>query len=230
MLTGLLQVLVVVSALRARCFLRFFPLNFYMLCASVATVARYSVFRHYGLTSPQYSSFYFYSDLLLTICLYFTLMWLFHEVFREMGAGIYVQVGAIAVLGLTAVISYLIVRQASGEAAQSLDAARSKYAYAVELSRNLYFVGTALTYLLWGAMLKLHKTQTRLIHIVLSLGIYFSAFTATYALYHFYHTNYWLSNALNWTAGLWLPAAWAYAFLRFPAEASLSPAQLAAGH
>ena len=33
-----------------------------------------------------------------------------------------------------------------------------------------YFVGVVLTYLLWGAILKLRETRTRLIQLVLALG------------------------------------------------------------
>jgi len=39
-----------------------------------------------------------------------------------------------------------------------------------------------LTYLLWGAVLKLQETRTRLVQMVLSLGLYFSAYAGSYAL------------------------------------------------
>ena len=35
--------------------------------------------------------FYYYSDALLTICLFFALMGLYSQVFKEMGAAIYVR-------------------------------------------------------------------------------------------------------------------------------------------
>ena len=54
--------------------------------------------------------------------------------------------------------------------------------FVVEMSQNVYFVGVVLTYLLWGAILKLHETRTRLIQLVLALGIYFSADAGSYAL------------------------------------------------
>jgi hypothetical protein len=218
-LTGLLQAAVVVVAVRAKCFLRFFPMNFYMISACVATLGRYSVFRHYGLASAEYRYFFFYSDFLLTICLYFALMWLFYQVFGEMGAGRYVQAGAVVILALTAVVTYWIVSQSPHV---------MPIKYVVELSRNLYFVGAVLTYLLWGAMLKLHKTRTRLIHIVLALGVYFSAFAANYAFFRV-SPHFWISSSMNWIIALWLPLAWGYAFLRIPVAAQLAPAQIAAG-
>jgi hypothetical protein len=219
-LTGLLQAAVVVLALRAKCFLRYFPLNAYMLLAVLTSIVRYSVLDHYGLTSNQYRYTYFYSDFLLTICLYVALMWLFHQVFSEMGAGAYIRLGAVAILLLTALFSYLMVRQ-------SPRAMTGRFI--VDLSQKLYFVGAVLTYLLWGAMLKLHKTQTRLIHIVLALGVYFSALAANFALAHV-SLHYWVYNTLDWATDLWLPAAWAYAFLRFSSQSQLSPSDIAAGH
>jgi len=46
----------------------------------------------------------------------------------------------------------------------------------VELSQNLYFIGVLLTYLLWGAMMKMRENRTRLMQLVLTMGVYFSAF------------------------------------------------------
>lgn len=218
-LTGLLQAAVVVLALRAKCFLRYFSLNFYMVCACIATAGRYFVFRHYGLDSNQYRYFFYYSDLLLTVCLYFTLTWLFSEVFRELGAGKYVRLTAIAVLVITAAVSLFIVRTAEH---------RLITKFAGELSQNLYFVGAMFTYLLWASMVKLHKTETRLVHVVLALGVYFSAYAASFAFGNLYPHS-WLWRPLAYVAALWLPVAWGYAFLRVPRDAQLSPAQIAAG-
>ena len=58
--------------------------------------------------------------------------------------------------------------------------------FVVDLSQNLYFVGLVLTYVLWGAILKLRETRTRLIQLVLSLGVYFSLFAANYAIRNLY--------------------------------------------
>lgn len=215
--TGLLQAAVVVLALRAKCFLRYFSLNFYMLAACAVTVGRYMEFHYYGLSSKQYLSFYYYSDTLLTICLYFVLTWLFSEVFREMGAGKYVRWGAVTVLVVTAAVSLFIVRQAEH---------RLITKFAAELSQNLYFVGAMFTYLLWGAMVKLHKTETRLVHIVLALGVYLSAFAASFAFSNLYPHS-WVWRPLAYIAALWLPIAWGYAFLKVPRDSHLSPATIA---
>ena len=51
-------------------------------------MGRYFVLRSRpnGLTSPEYIYFYYYSDAILTICLYFALMGLYAIVFEELGA------------------------------------------------------------------------------------------------------------------------------------------------
>ena len=54
--------------------------------------------------------------------------------------------------------------------------------FVVELGQNLYFVGVVLTYLLWGAMVKLRENRTRLMQLVLSMGVYVSLFAGSYAL------------------------------------------------
>ena len=59
-----------------------------------------------GFTSRTYLYFYFYSDALLTICLYFVLMSLYAHVFSEMGVSKLVRGGAMLLLGGTALISY----------------------------------------------------------------------------------------------------------------------------
>ena len=99
--------------------------------------------------------------------------------------------------------------------------------FVVEVSQNLYFVGLVLTYLLWGAILKLHETRTRLIQVVLSLGLYFSVFAASYALRNLAPSLHAVWPYLTPAAGCLLPLAWCYAFWRLPEEARLVPSRLA---
>src|SRR5437867_9171269 len=135
----------------------------------LVSVGRYQVLRHFGVDSLEYAYFYFYSDALLTIGLYFALLSLYSLVFDEMKAERYLRLGAFLLLGATAWFSYEIVNQSTH---------RMLTHFAFELSQNLYFVGLVLTYVLWGAIFKLRESRTRLIQLVLALGIYFSAFAA----------------------------------------------------
>jgi len=190
----------------------------YMAASLFVSVSRYNILQSYGLTSPQYMYFYYYSDALLTIFLYFALTSLFSRVFSEMQAEQYVKLGAVVLLSGTALFSYAVVNQSQS---------RLVTHFVVELSQNLYFVGLVLTYVLWAAVLKLRETRTRLIQLVLSLGVYFSLFAADYALRNLYPSMTTLLQILPPLFGCFLPAAWAYAFWRIPEEARLAPARLA---
>jgi len=231
-LPTILPAVVIVCALRAKCLLRYFPLNFYMLVACTTTAARYVILAKYGYTSHQYFRFYFYSDALCTICLFFALTALFSYVFREMGAGTYIRVGAVAVLLLTVLVTYVMVRHNFAGVSFADDtpqARRMVFDFIAKFSQNLYFVGAVLTYLLWGALKKLKETRTQLIQFVLSLGVYFTAFAASYAFGVLNPTNPIWRLFGPYATGLWLPIAWAYTFLKIPREAKLSPARVALG-
>jgi len=207
-----------VCAIRSRCLFRYFTLNLYLSAAMVLGAGRYLVFTRFGFASPQYYYFYYFSDALLTIFLYFVLMGLYSHVFHEMGVQRYLRVGAMLLLAATSWFSYQVVMSSSH---------RMLTRFVVELSQNLYFVGVVLTYLLWGAVMKLRETRTRLIQLVLALGVYFSAFAASYALRNLYPQLV-IWRYVSHSMVLWLPLAWGYTFLKVPEEARLATARVAA--
>ncbi len=181
------------------------------------SIVALGVLTHYGFTSKEFIYTYYYSDALSTICLYFAVLHLFLHVFDEMGAERYLRFGASLLLAGTALFSYLAVHQASNKLMTR---------FVAEMSQNLYFVGLVLTYVLWGAMLKLRESRTQLVQLVLSLGIHFSAFAANYAVVNLrLHAG--ILVYLTQLIGIWLPAAWTYTLLRTPADARLVPARLA---
>jgi hypothetical protein len=214
----LLEAAVVVCAYRQKALRRYFILNLYMACEVLASVVRFEILQHYGLLSSSYAYFYYYSDALLTILLFFALSSLYSQVFGELKAERYVQFGALFLLSATAIFSFAVVQQSSGRLISH---------FVVEISQNLYFVGLVLTYILWGAILKLRETRARLIQIVLSLGIYFSLYAGNYALRNLYPSLGYVFQSLNPLIGCFLPFAWAYAFWRTPEEARLVPSRLA---
>jgi hypothetical protein len=216
---GLLcEAAVVVCAVRKKAFRRYLLLNLYMAGTVLVELGRYRVLSEYGFASLQYRYFYFYSDAVLTIFLYFALSTLYAHVFREMNAERYVTMGTLLLLGGTALFSYAVVEQSSAKLVTH---------FVVELSQNLYFVGLILTYVLWGAILKLRETRTRLVQLVLSLGVYFSLFAANYAIRNLYPSLSSVFVPMVQVFGIFLPLAWAYAFWCLPEEARLEPARLA---
>jgi hypothetical protein len=209
---------VLVCAIRKNAFRRYLLLNLYMAALMVVELVRYETLSEYGFMSMQYRYLYFYSDAILTIFLYFALCTLYAHVFSEMKAERYVKFGTLLLLAGTALFTYGVVQQST-----SMMVTR----FVVELSQNLYFVGLVLTYVLWAAILKLRETRTRLIQLVLSLGVYFSLFAADYAIRNLYPSLAHVCGELTAVFGTFLPLAWAYAFWRLPEEARMVPARLA---
>jgi hypothetical protein len=215
-----LEAYVVVYSVLRRDFLRYSCLNFYLIGVALTSVGEFFVYRKFGFDSVVYSDFYYYTDSLLILILYFAIMQLYQKAFSETQVGRYVRSAALLLLGVTSLFSYLVVQQ-------QVDHLTSRFI--VELSQNLYFVGVVLTYLLWGAILKLRETRIRLVQLVLALGVFFSAHAAAYAFRNLFPGLQ--LSILKWIppiAGLWLPAAWAYTFTKVPEDARLMTSRLLA--
>jgi hypothetical protein len=213
-----MEVVVLVCAYRSQSIRRYLCLNLYVACEVLTTVVRFEILQHYGWRSASYAYFYYYSDALLTILLFFALSNLYSQVFHELNVGRYVQFGALFLLSATALFSFAVVQQSSAKLLSH---------FVFELSQNLYFVGLVLTYILWAAVLKLRETRAQLIQLVLSLGIYFSLYAANYALRNLYPSMGSMFQSLNPVIGCFLPCAWSYAFARIPNDARLAPSTLA---
>jgi len=215
---------VVVCAIKRSAFRRYLFLNVYMSAEVLASVVRFEILHKYGFESVTYAYFYYYSDALLTILLFLTLSSLYSDVFSELNAERYVQMGSVVLLAGTALFSFAVVQQSFTTLQPS---GKIFFHFVLEISQNLYFVGLVLTYILWAAVLKLRETRARLIQLVLSLGVYFSLYAANYALRNLYPSVEAIFVVLNPLIGCFLPFAWAYAFWKLPEEARLAPAQLA---
>jgi hypothetical protein len=214
----LLDALAVICLIKSKSFSKYLALGLFLLISGAITVISFGILSTYGYNSHQYYYFYFFSDALVTIFLFFVLMGLYAHVFAELGVGKYVRGGAMLVLLGTALVSLLKVVSASHGRMLTL--------FVVELSQNIYFVGLVLTYVLWAAVMKLRETRTRLIQLVLSLGVFFSAFAAFYALTNLYPHNV-LWQYVPPILGICLPAAWAYTFSQITEDARLSVASVA---
>lgn len=210
-----LEAAVVFSIFYRKAFARYYSVCFYMACTFLVQAAQYVSFLKFGFHSAQYFYLYYYSDSLLTVLLFLVVMHFYLIAFAEMGAGRYIRGGAALLLILTAAFSYLVVRGHRSHLTEH---------FVVELGQGLYFVGTVLTYILWGAMmLKLRDRPARLAQLVLGLGIYYSATAGAYALRDMFPGEQgafvtWVPPAAN----VWLCLAWTLAFLRTKEEARVT--------
>jgi len=212
-----LEIAFVVCSIARKSFFRYIFLNAYFLLGLGSDAGRYFFLSKFGQGSDEYRYAYFYTDALLTLALYLALISLYSCVFGELRFNRYVRFGAVILLLGTALFSYAVVVQSEQRLAT---------AFAYELSQNLYFVGLVLTYILWGAMLKLRETRTRVVQFVLSLGLYFSAYAACYALGNL--SNYPVVQYLSGGIGCLLPLAWTVTMWRHAEESRLEPARLLA--
>jgi hypothetical protein len=210
---------VVVRAILHKDFFRYFPLNFYLLSLALLSLGRRVILIRSGFESEAYLYFYYYSDTLLTVLLFFAILGLYQHVFAEMNVGKYIRGGGTMLLLLTAGISYMMVQQNTQNLTSRL---------VVGLSQNLYFVGVVLTYVLWGAVMQLRETRARIVQLVLALGVFFSAHAVFYAARHLFPE---MVMQVPWVAsllGISLPLAWAYTFTMVPEEARLETARVVA--
>ena len=215
--TGAGVCFVICSLIRGS-FLRYFFLNLYVILSLFADLIREAVLRFYALDSPQYMYAYFYTDCLLTVTLFVAVISLASRVFAELNISRYVRLVAVLLLLGTAGFTYAVVAQSTERLATR---------FALELSQNLYFVGLVLTYLLWGAVLKLQESRTRLVQMILSLGLYFSAYAGSYALVNL-APNSEIVQYLGPILGCFLPVSWALTIMRYSEDSRLTPARLVA--
>jgi hypothetical protein len=204
--------------MKKRALRRYFTFVLY-LCASIAAgVGRCIILNTAGFNSNTYFYFYFYSDALLIICLYFILMSLYSFVFEEMEVSKQVRAGAMLLLAGTAGISYYMITKSAD---------RLVTQFVIELAQNLYFVGVVLTYLLWGAMVKLRENRTRVMQLVLSMGVYVSLFATSFALGNL-HQMPSIARYYYPVMDMWLPASWIYTFLHVSEDARMATARVVA--
>jgi hypothetical protein len=215
-----LEAYVVVCSLARKDFLRYFSLNLYMLMVALVTFGQYHCITHYGYNSHAYFYYFYYSDSLLYILMYFVLISFYQQVFEEMKVSRYIRVAAVLLLAATAFFSYIVVHEHKDHLTTR---------FVGELEQNLNFVGVVLVYLLWGAILKLRETRTRLIQLVLALGISYSATASAYALMNLFPRGAYMLHWVPPIVGVWLPLAWAYTFTKVSEDARLATARLAVG-
>jgi hypothetical protein len=214
-----LELAFVVCSVARNSFFKYFFLNLYILAVLTSSIGRYFFLQTFGQSSEQYRYIYFYTDALLTLALYIALISLYTRVFGSLGIGKYVRLTSVLLLLGTSLFSYAVV-------AQSEERLATDFAY--ELSQNLYFVGLVLTYILWGAVVKLRESRTRVVQFILALGVYFSAYAASYALVNLASKYSVVVQILGPVISCLLPLSWTMTMYRHSEESRLIPAQLLA--
>lgn len=213
-----LELSFVVCSLARKSFLRYLFLNIYIGFSLIASVSRFLVLRNSGQDSDQYAYCYYYTDLVLTLALFVAVISLYSRVLNELKLKQFMNLVAGLLLIGTILFSYAVVVRSEASLSTGM---------AIELSQNLYFVGLILTFILWGAVMKLRETRTRVVQFVLSLGLYFSAYAACYAMMNM-EKHLGVTQYLTPLLGCLLPLSWIITMLRHSEESRLATAQLVA--
>ena len=207
-----------ICVLRARAFSKHFTLVVYLCSCFAVDIGQYTIIKTSGFDSNAYYYFYYYSQFVLTICLFFVLMNLYSHIFVDMGVSKHIRAGAMLILAGTVGISYYLVAASSQRFVTN---------FVLELEQNLYFVGVVLTYVLWGAMAKLRENRTRVLQLVLSMGVYVSLSAGSNALENMYPSHGFWQYYFP-IISIWLPLSWAYTFTKVPEDARLATARVLA--
>jgi hypothetical protein len=73
--------------------------------------------------------------------------------------------------------------------------------------------------------MKLRENRTRLMQLVLAMGVYFSAFAGSYALGNMY-PNLVVWHYICHLMVMWLPVSWAYTFVKVPEQTRMQTARV----
>jgi hypothetical protein len=113
----------------------------YFAIVGAVNLLRLHVFNTYGFISPEDRYFYYSSDLVLSVLLYFVLASLCREVFPAKSAHLHVRIGSALIAAGVGIFSFAILPTASS---------RLISWWIFEYSENLYFVGALGALILFG--------------------------------------------------------------------------------
>ncbi len=184
-------------------FRRFFALAMYFAIVAGVSLLRLHVVNAYGFNSPEYGYFYYFSDLLLCILLYFAIATLYRKVFPAKRAHVRVRVGSIVIAAGVGIFSFAIAQATSNRLI-------SRWIH--EYSQDLYFVSAVAALILFG--LATHKANVpKPVH---QLAFVFAGYYLLFALMYIirYLSPRWsvpLGGLVSFF-GMWLPLGVAYVF------------------
>ena len=94
----LAEIGVVVYLLSRKQAFRYFPIVFYMLCDALVTCGLYYCVHHFGFDSTTYVYFYYYTDSLLNVLMFWVIIKFYQETFAEMGVSNYIRGAAVMLI------------------------------------------------------------------------------------------------------------------------------------
>jgi hypothetical protein len=157
---------------------RRFPfLTAYLVLSLFVELSRWAILERWGFTAELWMNFYYGSDLLLAVALYFVILELQR---RLLPAQLWrlLHRCSLAIVGLSTVVSYAEIWKSDTQRLMLC---------AYELSSSLWFVSLGLILVLWGIIYVRDLPRGVAAEMVQVWGIYFLLMGSTYVFFYFFH-------------------------------------------
>jgi len=193
-------------------FHRFSALTMYFAILAAVNLLRLHVFNTYGFGSSVYGDFYYFSDLLLSVLLYFVIATLYRKVFSSERDHLRLRVGSILIAAGVGIWSLAIARIASR---------RLISRWIFEYSQDLYFVSAVAALILFGFATYKPNIPKPVNQLAFVFAGYYLFFALVWMIENL--SSGWDAplNGLVGFFGMWLPLGVAYVFCDPNINASL---------
>ncbi len=185
---------------------KFLFFNFYFLLCVVFSIVRYSTYSYFGTASAAYYQAHYFSDILLSVLLFFSIWEVAVHLVGSECSRIRVTLWSAGALTATAWYSFSVA---------ALSDTRGR-PFFFELSQNIFFGCCLAMALLWTWRLR-HEPDDRIAaRFVTVLSVYFLLFLlvhGTYQLHGIYRSNWRLAAFLYPTMSAWLPLGCGFALV-----------------
>jgi hypothetical protein len=184
-------------------FRRFSVLATYFAIVAPVSLLRMHVLYAYGLASSEYAYFYYFSDLLLCVFLYFAVVTLYRKVFPAKKSHLRVRVGSVLIAAGVGILSLAIVQATSG---------RLIPPWFVVYSQDLYPVSAVAALVLFGFAARKPNVPKPVHQLAFVFAGYYLVLTLMYTIRYF--SRRW-GVPLGGLVGffeMWLPLGVAYVF------------------
>lgn len=183
-------------------FRRFSTLAMYFVLSSAVSMLRMAVLYTYGFNSREYGYCYYFSDLLLTLLLYFVIASLYRKVFPSAKARLRVRIASSLLVAVVGVWTFVSVSEYSS---------RILSRWIVEYGQDLYFVTLPLAVALLGFAVFKANVPKAIRQLTFVFAVYYLFLTLVYVIRNFIVTR---GNVIESAVlfHMWLPLGVAYVF------------------
>jgi len=183
-------------------FRRFAAMGMFFVIESAVSLLRMQILNTYGISSTEYGYFYYYSDFLLSILLYFVVASLFQKAFPSLASALHLRIGSVMLAAGVGIFSWAIVLQSSS---------RVLGPWIVECSQNIFVVSVFAAVALFGVATYKSDAPRPIYQLTFVFAGYFVFVGLMYMLRNFSSSRSRHDSFIGFF-GMWLPLGVAYVF------------------